>query len=70
MAEFYRGRVAAVFTADTAVNVRTGLLTELYRHFHELAYADLVELCERIALVDLGIVVSAEELAGLLSCVL
>ena len=42
---------------------RASLASAFDCHLHELAYADLVELRERIALVDLSLVVSAEELA-------
>ena len=52
-----------MLAADTKLDVRAGGLTELASHLNELAYADLVELCERIVLVDLLIIVSAEELA-------
>ena len=64
MAELNGGRVAAVLTADTAVERRVHFLAELDSHLHQLAYAVLVELCERIALEDLLIVVAAEEFAG------
>lgn len=63
MAELDGSRVAAVLAADTKLDVRAGGLTELASHLNELAYANLVELCERIVLVDLLIIVSAEELA-------
>mgnify|MGYP006928869583 CR=1 FL=1 len=63
VAELDGSRVAAVLAADTKLDVRAGGLTELASHLNELAYANLVELCERIVLVDLLIIVSAEELA-------
>ena len=60
VAELDGSRVAAVLAADTKLDVRAGGLTELASHLNELAYANLVELCERIVLVDLLIIVSAE----------
>ena len=57
MAELNGGGVAAVLTADTAVERRVDFLAEFDSHLHELAYAVLVELRERIALEDLLIVV-------------
>ena len=67
VAELDGSRVAAVLAADTKLDVRAGGLTELASHLNELAYANLVELCERIVLVDLLVVVRAEELAGAFS---
>ena len=58
MAELYGRRISAVLAADTKLDVRAGGLTELASHLNKLAYADLVELCERIILVDLLIIVS------------
>ena len=50
VAELDGSRVAAVLAADTKLDVRAGGLTELASHLNELAYANLVELCERIVL--------------------
>lgn len=47
VAELDGSRVAAVLAADTKLDVRAGGLTELASHLNELAYANLVELCER-----------------------
>ena len=63
VAELDGCRVAAVLAADTYVELRVDGLAELDGHIHELAYAGLVELCERIVLKDLGVIVSGEELA-------
>ena len=57
MAEFNGRGIAAVLAADTDVHFGTYGFAELDRHLHELAYADLVELCERVVFVDLGIIV-------------
>ena len=59
--------VAAVLAADAEVNVGVGLATELCSHSNELADADLVKAGEGIALVDLLVVVRAEELAGVVT---
>ena len=60
VAELDGAGVAAVLAADAEVDLRTGLTAELCSHSNQLAYADLVETCERVALVDLVVVVSAE----------
>ena len=67
MAEFYRGRIAAVLTADTAMHIRTNGFAHLSSHFHQFAYADLIQFCKRIILVDLVIIVCAEEFAGIVT---
>ena len=59
--------VAAVLAADAEVDVGVGLAAKLCRHGNELADADLVEAGERITLVDLLVVVRAEELAGVVT---
>ena len=64
MAELNRAGIAAVLAADTEVQLGTRLAAKLCSHGNELADADLVEACERVALVDLLVVVRAEELAG------
>ena len=63
VAELDRARVAAVLTADTAVELRVDGLAQRDGHLHKLAYAVLIKLCERIVLKDLGVIVSVEELA-------
>ena len=67
MAELNGCRIAAVLSADTAVKLRTGLLSFFYRHLHEHAYAGLIQSCERIALKYLRIVLCAQELAGIVT---
>ena len=62
MEELNRSRVAAVLAADAQLDVRAGLLAELGSHLNELANAVLVKAGERIRLVDLLVVVRAEEL--------
>ena len=49
--------------ADTVVQVIAGSLSLGNSHFHQLANAVLIQLGEGIVLEDLGIVVSAQELA-------
>ena len=63
VAELYGRGVAAVFAADAAGHARTGLSALLDSHFHQRAHALLVEASERVGLVNLVRVVSAEELA-------
>ena len=67
VAELYGAGVTAVLTADTAVELWINWLTKLKSHFHELAYAVLVELSKWIVLVDLCIIVSIEELTSVIS---
>lgn len=58
VAELDGSRVAAVLTADTAVELRVDGLAHSDGHLHELADAVLIKLCERIVLKDLGVIVS------------
>ena len=52
-----------MFAADAEVDVGTGCSAELCRHLDEFAHADLVEFGEGVGLVNLLVVVRAEELA-------
>ena len=63
VAELDGRRIAAVFAADTAAHLGTGLTAELDSHLHQLADADRIETGERIGLVDLVRVVCGQELA-------
>ena len=56
-----------MLAADTDVQLRIDILTKLDSHLHELAYAALVELGERVILKDLGIIVCLEELARIVT---
>ena len=56
-----------MLAADAEVDVGTSRSAELCRHLDEFADADLVEFGERIGLVDLLVVVRAEELAGVVT---
>ena len=67
MAEFNRGRVTAMFTANTDVHIRSYAAAELTSHIHELADTVLVELCKGIVFVDLGIVIGIKELTGVVT---
>ena len=51
-----------MLAADTAVKSGIYGLTELKAGFHKFAYAVLVKLCERIVLINLVVIVCAEEL--------
>ena len=63
MAEFDRGRVAALLAADAELDVRAGLTAQLRRHLDEAADACLIKLGERVGFVDLAVVVGRNELA-------
>ena len=52
-----------MLAADAAMKLVIDRSAELEGHLHELANALLIELCERIILKDLGVIVSVEELA-------
>ena len=67
VAELNGRRIAAVLAADTNVHIGSGLLAELDSHFHQLADACLVELCKRIVLEDLSVIVSVQELARVIT---
>ena len=67
VAELNRCGVTAVLTADTYVEVLVCGSAEGYCHVHQLANTGLVELCEGIVLEDLCIVVSIEELTGIVT---
>ena len=67
MAELHGGGVTAVLAADTQVDVGAGLLAQLGGHGHQLAYAVLIQVGEGIGLIDLLVVVVAQELAGVVA---
>ena len=48
-------------------DVGAGLTAQTDSQFDELAHAILIQLCEGIGLVDLGIVVGIQELAGIVT---
>ena len=60
-------RIAAVFAADAQMQVGAGGTAQLGGHLHQLAHAHLIQLGEGIVLVDLLIIVSAQELAGVVT---
>ena len=61
VAELDGARVAAVLAADAELDVRSRGLAKLASHLDQLADANLIELCERIVLVDLLVVVRIED---------
>ena len=67
VAELHGGGIAAVLAADTQVDVGAGLLAQLGGHGHQLAYAVLIQVGEGIGLIDLLVVVVAQELAGVVA---
>ena len=52
-----------MLAADTAVESRANCLTHLNCHIHKLTDTNLVELCERIELINLVVIVRTKELA-------
>ena len=52
-----------MLTADAELDVGTYLAALISSHLDQLAYAVLVEVCERIRLIDLALVVVGQELA-------
>ena len=67
MAELDAGGIAAVLAADAQTQISTGLTAIVSSHLDQLADADLIQMLERIALVDLVLVVSAEELCSIVT---
>ena len=67
MAELNAGGVAAVLAADAQTQVRVGRAAIVGSHLDQLANADLIQMLERIALVDLVLVVSAQELGSIVT---
>ena len=64
MAELNAGGVAAVLAADAQTQVGVGCAAVMGSHLNQLANTDLVQMLERIALVDLVVVVSSQELGS------
>ena len=67
MAELNTAGIAAVLTADAQTQVGVGLAAVMGSHLDQLANADLIQVLERIALVDLVLVVCAQELGGIIT---
>ena len=63
VAELHGGGVAALLAADAQLDVRAGLTSQLRGHLDEAADAGLIQLGERIGLIDLAVIVGSEELA-------
>ena len=53
VAELHARGIAAVLTADAQAQVGAGLTAVMCSHLDQLADADLIQMLERIALVDL-----------------
>ena len=69
VAELNAGGVTAVLAADAQTQIRVGGAAVSSSHLDQLANADLVQMLERIALVDLVVVVSSQELGSIVRCV-
>ncbi len=67
MAELNTAGIAAVLTADAQTQVGVGLAAVMGSHLDQLANADLIQVLERIALVDFGIIVSGQELSSIVT---
>ena len=59
MAEFDRSRIAAVFAADTELEIRSGLSALFGSQLDKDTYTMLIQFLERILFIDLGIIVRA-----------
>ena len=53
MAELHARGIAAVLAADAQTQIGAGLAAIMGSHLDQLADADLIQMLERIALVDL-----------------
>ena len=53
-----------MLAADTQTQIGTGFAAVVGSHLDQLANADLIQMLERIALVDLVLVVCARNLAA------
>ena len=56
-----------MLAADAQMDVGAGSAAHLAGHIHQLANAGLIQLGEGIALVDLLVVIGAQELAGVIT---
>ena len=56
-----------MLAADAQTQIGTGLAAVVGSHLDQLANADLIQMLERIALVDLVLVVCAQELGGIIT---
>lgn len=63
VAELDGRRVAAVFAADSAVEIFAFALAELDRSFHKLADAYRIQAGERVAFINLARIVRRQEFA-------
>ena len=67
VAELNARGIAAVLTADAQAQIGAGLTAIVCGHLHQLAHADLIQVLERIALVDLVLIVCAQELGSVIT---
>ena len=67
VAELHARGVAAVLAADAQTQIVAGLAAIMGSHLDQLADADLIQMLERIALVDLVLVVCAQELGSVIT---
>ena len=63
VAEFDGGRISAMLAADAQLNVRTGAASLFRRHADELSHAVLIQLGERIGLINLALIIINQEIA-------
>ena len=56
-----------MLAADAQMDVGAGGAAQLAGHIHQLAHTDLIQPGERIALIDLVVVVGGQELAGIVT---
>ena len=67
MTEFHAGWFAAMFAANSELDVRPRLATEFARDAHQFANAGLVDRGKRILFHDFIFLVSREERAGIIA---
>ena len=67
VAELHARGIAAVLAADAQTQIGAGLTAIVGSHLDQLADADLIQMLERIALVDLVLVVCAQELGSVIT---
>lgn len=67
MTEFDTLWISAVFAANAELQVGSGLFPLLYRQFHQLAYAFLIDGLERIGFKNALFYIGSDDIAGVVS---
>ena len=66
MAELHGRRIAAVFAADSQLDVRTGLTAQISSHLHQLANALLIQTGKGIRFINFFGIIRIQELASVI----